>query len=376
MKIIKKKRLLFVMPHLLGGGAELILIRLISYLDRDKYEIGLFLFRNETKDNFSALIPSDVTIESVFDRDKARLRARYEFSWIFLRLINTALKYDILIGALELYPTFLSYFAGRLLRKRIVGWVHIAIEPYLKYCNFDLSNKLSRFVYPRLDAVVFVSKGAFSSMKSFLGNKESRNGMTIYNLLDYPEHYSENACIASKDDGKVVVAAGRLVPQKGFDILIKAHAKLIARDVSHNLVILGEGPLRAELEELAKNLGVCGSVVFKGFVSNPSEYFRTASVFVLSSRFEGLGMVILEAMMVGAPVIATDCPYGPAEILENGKYGILVPPEDVDLLSEAIEKMLFDPVLKNHLRQIGPLRAADFLPDKIISQWDRLFESL
>lgn len=374
MKKTRKKRLLFVMPNLLGGGAQFVLLRLLKSLDRDKYEIRLFLFRNEGEEHYFALIPDNVTVETVFDRDAPRLRARYELSRVFMRLVKTAIRHDIIVGSLELRPTFLAYFAARLLGRRSVGWVHTAIEPYLKICNFNIFSSLTRFVYPRLDAVVFVSKGAHASMESFLGRKGVKNGMTIYNILGHQTLSGETG--ARDEGGKIVVAAGRLVSLKGFDILIKAHAKLVTKGVAHKLVILGEGPLRAELEALARDLGVSGSVVFEGYVVNPVDYFRKATVFVLSSRFEGLGMVILEAMAAGTPVVATDCPFGPAEILEDGKYGLLVPTEDADSLAGAMERMLSDLALQNHLRRIGPLRAADFSSDKIIPQWDRLFESL
>jgi glycosyltransferase involved in cell wall biosynthesis len=372
----KKQRLLFVVPNLLGGGAQLILLHLLKYLSRDKYEIGLFIFRNDGEKHYFAAIPNDVTVEFVYDRDDVRIRARYEFARIFFRLVKCLFRYDIVIGSLELTPTFLSYFAARLLGKRCVGWVHIAIEPYLTYCNFSMFNKLTQYVYPRLNAVVFVSEGASVSMKSYLGSQEINNGMTIYNVLDYPSLEMCENSVGWNAESKTIVAAGRLVPQKGFDVLIKAHAKLIKRSFDHKLIILGDGNLRDELQELARGLGVSDSVVFEGYVVDPSVYFKNATVFVLSSRFEGLGMVILEAMMAGAPVVATDCPYGPAEILENGKYGILVPPEDVNALAAAIERLLLDSGLRDLLKKSGPQRAADFLPDKIIPQWESLFESL
>jgi glycosyltransferase involved in cell wall biosynthesis len=376
MKKIKKKKLLFVMPNLDGGGAQLVLLSLIKYLDRDKYEIGLFLFRNEGEAHYLASIPEDVVVEAVFERGAARLRARYEYSYLFIRLVRFAYQYNIIIGSLELSPTFLAYFTARLLGKLCVGWVHTAIEPYTKDTESSFFCKVAHFVYPRLDAVVFVSNGAYDSMKSFLGGKKIIRGETIYNILDYPIIKQTKTEFESDGKERIVVAAGRLVSLKGFDLLIQAHAKLIANHLYHKLVILGEGPLRSELETIARVLGVSESVVLEGYVENPFDYFRKAEVFVLSSRFEGLGMVMLEAMMAGTPVIATDCPYGPAEVLENGKYGLLVRTEDADSLAEGIERMFSDIGLREQLKLSGRLRAADFSAERLIPQWDRLFETL
>jgi glycosyltransferase involved in cell wall biosynthesis len=110
------------------------------------------------------------------------------------------------------------------------------------------------------------------------------------------------------------------------------------------LVILGEGEKRTELEALAVRLGIAGNTSFFGFDANPFKYMAHCAVFVLSSRWEGFGNVLVEAMTCGAQVVSTDCPSGPAEILENGKYGRLAPPGDAAALATAIDAALDDPL--------------------------------
>jgi len=153
----------------------------------------------------------------------------------------------------------------------------------------------------------------------------------------------------------IVLAAGRLHKQKGYAHLLQAFAHVLNRRPSH-LVILGEGDDREELQGLAVSLGIAPYVHFLGYAHNPLAYMRQAAVFVLSSIAEGFGNVLVEALACGTPVISTDCPHGPREILDGGRYGTLVPIGDVDALARAISASLDRPKpamskeLKEHLQ--------------------------
>jgi glycosyltransferase involved in cell wall biosynthesis len=140
--------------------------------------------------------------------------------------------------------------------------------------------------------------------------------------------------------GPVIVAIGRLVRQKGFDILLRSFARI--EIPGSRLAILGEGPERAALTALADELGIADRLMLPGYVTVPEAWLANASVFVLSSRWEGFGNVVVEALACGAPVVATDCPHGPGEIVRHEHTGLLVPPEDVDALAAAMRRMLTD----------------------------------
>lgn len=140
-----------------------------------------------------------------------------------------------------------------------------------------------------------------------------------------------------------MVGIGRLKPQKGFDLLIRSHAAVLKKAVCHRLVLIGEGDERTTLSELSANLGVSESVIFLGFLTNPYPILARASLFCLSSRYEGFGLVVAEAAVLGIPTIATDCMAGPREILVDGLYGDLVETESVEALSSAIEKHFQNP---------------------------------
>jgi glycosyltransferase involved in cell wall biosynthesis len=137
------------------------------------------------------------------------------------------------------------------------------------------------------------------------------------------------------------LGVGRLTKQKNFPLLIHAFVK-VRQKKTCRLVILGDGELRSEIEILINNFGIHDDVLLPGFQENPFAWMSASSVFVLSSDWEGLGNVLIEAMACGTPVVSTDCPSGPSEILEGGKWGRLVAVGDVDSLSKAILDTLLD----------------------------------
>ena len=153
-----------------------------------------------------------------------------------------------------------------------------------------------------------------------------------------------------------ILSVGNLKAVKNQALLIRAFARLASPNAT--LMILGEGALRPELERLATELGVGNRVILPGFQSDPTPFYETANLFVLSSDYEGFGNVIVEALATGTPVVSTDCPSGPSEILEGGKWGRLTPVGDVDALAMAMKTALAE----EHDPEALKRRAADFSP--------------
>lgn len=162
----------------------------------------------------------------------------------------------------------------------------------------------------------------------------------------------------------VILSAGRLMPQKDYPTLLRAFARIRAMR-SARLVILGEGELRPHLEALARDLGIDADLHLPGFVQNPFAYMARAAVFALSSAWEGLGNVLIEALAVGCPVVSTDCPSGPAEILDGGVHGRLVPVGDDKALAQAIVAALDEKPHRERLQQ----RAWRFSTDRAAEQY-------
>jgi len=172
-----------------------------------------------------------------------------------------------------------------------------------------------------------------------------------------------------------VLGVGKLKPQKGFDVLLRAFARVRAARPAR-LVILGEGPQRRALEQLARELGLSADdVALPGFVANPYAWMARSAVFALSSRWEGLPNALIEALACGCAVVSSDCPSGPAEILENGRLGPLVPVDDAAALAAAIERALApsDPAPRRArardyaIERVAPRYLAALLPDATLA---------
>lgn len=209
---------------------------------------------------------------------------------------------------------------------------------------------LQRIITPRMVPRMFrradiiaVSHGVARDFASHFPHLRN-NIAVIYNpvisdeLMAHSRSRVEHPWFGS-DQPPVVLAIGRLARAKGFDILIEAFAR-VANQTTARLLILGEGPERSRLEAQISSLKMAHVCRLEGYCSNPYPFLRNASAFVLSSRFEGLPTVLIEALAVGTPVIATDCPSGPREILAAGKYGTLVPTENPERLASAILQQL------------------------------------
>jgi glycosyltransferase involved in cell wall biosynthesis len=208
--------------------------------------------------------------------------------------------------------------------------------------NARLPSLVASF-YPWADAISAVSDGVADDLAAVSGIPRERI-TTTYNPVVGPE--IEALAAEPLDDAAfarpgvpVILAAGKLKKQKGFDALIDAFALLRARRPAQ-LVILGEGELRRRLGKQVRRLGLDADVSFPGFVENPFPYMAAAATFVLSSRWEGLPGVLIQAMACGCPVVSTDCQSGPREILADGRYGELVPVGDPRALALAIERSL------------------------------------
>ena len=249
-------------------------------------------------------------------------------------------------------------------RVRIVGTLHSAVRSKRWLRRAKRS-------YPHADVAVGISRGLASELTETLGVPVERIH-TIYNpvvseaLVRNSEQPAGHPWLDNPGP-RVVLAAGRLIELKNFSILLDAFAKTLDR-CSARLIVLGKGHLRPVLESQAKELRIAEHVDFPGFVRNPYAYMAKASLFVLSSRVEGLPTVLIEAMACGCPVVSTDCRYGPDEILEDGRWGELVPVGDANALSEAMLRTLDSPHPSDTLRK----RASFFGIEQAVARYEEL----
>lgn len=266
-----------------------------------------------------------------------------------------------LLSALN-HANLVALWAARWSRYR--GRVVVAEHHHLEMTRGSLFEGtvlplLMRFSYGAATRVVAVSRGVKEALISRIGLPAERIEV-IYNPVISEALYSamaepvEHPFLANRD-GPLVLAVGRLTAAKNLPNLIRAF-EIVHRRFGGKLLILGDGEMRQELGELIESLGLTEAVAMPGFVGNPYAYFAKASVFVLSSDFEALPTVLIEAMAAGVPVVSTDCQSGPREILADGRYGELVQVRNPDALAKGIERALHNPrrpVDKEWLEQFG-----------------------
>lgn len=177
-------------------------------------------------------------------------------------------------------------------------------------------------------------------------------------------------------EAKTVVAVGRLTYQKGFDLLLQAWAEVCRRVSGWQLAIVGDGELRSALSAQAESLGLAGCVTFVPATKDVVAVYRDASVLAMSSRYEGFGMVLLEAQTVGLPVVSFACKCGPSEIVNDGVDGYLVAPGDVDAMADRLVRLMQDGALRRRMGAHAFANAARFSTDAVMKQWMALFDSL
>ena len=229
---------------------------------------------------------------------------------------------------------------------------------------------LRRLVYPFATKLVSVSQGVEDYFTWMPKNKKT----VIYNPFFVSKNASSEIEIPTGVDPerKWIMSMGRLTEQKGFDILLRAFAKVAPKYPDWQLIILGEGELRNELEGLKAELNLNDRAVLPGRVKNPFLLMERAQFFVMSSRFEGFPMAHGEAMLCGLPIIATDCPSGPKELIRDGIDGILIPNQDEAALTVAIERLITNPEEREKFAKSAPEVGTRFSLKNIIQDWTNI----
>lgn len=293
-------------------------------------------------------------------------------------------SYDIVISS-YFNVNFIALLAVKNTRTKIIvcdhGLYHSRHFPIKKHWLNrkikDICYFLMSLSYRKADKIVAASEGIRKELTSFFKLPDEKV-LCIYNPL--PSNIQEAANIAPphpwfEDGGKpIILAAARLEDYgKNLSLLLRAVAK-VHQNFPCRLIILGDGEDRQKLEKLAKDLGVAEDVSMPGITENPYAYMAHADVLVLSSNFEGWGLALIEALACGCPVISTDCPCGPREILENGKYGKLVPVNDVNAMAQAITEVIVEGKVSCS-REERIARGQDFIEYDAVKQYADLCDS-
>lgn len=370
------KKLTIVIHSLRGGGAERVLVNLLRGLDRSDFSINLILYERV----FDYPLPDKVEVASLdieASRNLFKLIKGFVLKIIRLALLFRRNRPDIIFSLLS------STNVAVIIAKLLSGTKNKVIVSEHTYPSVNLSNEtyggitrlFIKSCYPKADKIIAVSASIKQDLVSNFHFPETKIEV-VYNPVDIGEieKLSEEAVEHPWFQGEipVIVSVGRLTRQKGYPHLLRAFS-IVRKDLHCRLSIIGEGEDHTKLLNLAKDLGIEGEVEFLGFQRNPFKYMARSSLFVLSSLYEGFPNVLLEAMALGLPVISTDCPSGPGEIIEDQKNGILVPVKEERALAGAIITVMADKGMREILGRGARLRAGDFALEKIVNDYKRVF---
>jgi glycosyltransferase involved in cell wall biosynthesis len=366
------KRVVFHTASLRGGGAERVFTLMANALAARGHEVTLFTWNAEGP-NAQLLSPAvqlvslDMPIVGEGYGKPGTLRGIARSVAFFGRH-----RPDVVFAAPEFANLAVAIaLIGAASRARFFPSFHAAASLPSNDFGAKLAIAMSALVRLRAERAIAVSQGVGRDLVA--RGFPSERVVVINNPLSgaiagKDETHDWQTALAGMGDGPVVATAGRLVAVKDHMTLLEAFARLRAERAAR-LVIFGDGPLEGALRAKADALGIGASVLLPGYVNDPSACYKAADLFVLSSTSEGFGNVLIEAMAEGVPVVSTDAPHGPREILADGRYGPLVPVGDAGALALAMASTLDAPLDAQTLRA----RAADFGIDIIADRYEALF---
>ncbi len=351
----EKMRITFAIGSLAGGGAERILMLLSEALLKRGYAVTVLTLFSEEADSY-ALARSVKRVALGFS-------GPFEVALHFL-----SLRRSILSTAPDIVISFMFRMNIMVLISTFFLKIPIVvcerIDPKAHRISF-IWKWMRRCFYPFADSIVVQTRAA----RDYFSSRLKLKVCIIPNLVPNP---TGNIVVRNPSHPLRLIAIGRLHSQKGFDLLLRAFAPLKKKHPKWRLIILGEGPLRPELQILLDRLGLLKSVDLPGFVKCPGDYLRASDLFVLSSRYEGFPNALCEAMANGLPVISTDCPSGPSEIIRDGIDGVLVAANDIDVLSTAMDHLMSDEAERKRLSSRAPEIIQRFGVEKMVDLWEDL----
>jgi glycosyltransferase involved in cell wall biosynthesis len=358
-------RIALFMPSFRGGGAERVMLTIATALADKGASVDVVVAQREGP--YLSQVPAPVR---VVDLRAGRVLAALPGLTRYLRRVRP----QALLSALA-HANVVAVWARALARVPVRLVVAEHTTPTLSAAHAPRLRErmlpaFIRFSYRHADAVVAVSNGVAADLAAVTGLERDRI-LTIYNPIVTPrvEEGAEEPLRHpwfTPGAPPVVLGAGRLTAAKDFPTLLRAFA-IVRASRPLRLLILGEGEERPALEALAAELGIEADCSFPGFTANPYAYMARAAVFVLSSRWEGLPTVLVEAMASGCAVVSTDCRNGPREILEDGRHGVLVPVGDPEALARGISATLDAP-----RRPSAAARARDFSLEAALLHYSRV----
>lgn len=362
----------FFIPDLTFGGAEQVTVNIVNGLSERGYSVELLLSRRDGK--LQAELDTDVRVRELSAGRTAGLGV--------LADLPALVSYLRRQEPTALFPHLSHVSVACLTAKRVLGLdTKIIPTEHKTFRERDetttkdrLVDRLTPLVYPTADRIIAVSEGVADSITA--QTRLSREDISVlYNPVDVNAVRAQASTPVSHewvgdDATDLVVYVGRLEAEKDLETWLRAFDKVHQHNPEARAILVGDGSCRPQLEARLDALGLSEVVSLPGYVENPYPYMKQADVFALSSRFEGLPTVLIEALACECPIVSTDCPGGTAEILAGGDVGRLVPVGDARALAEAIDQTLAEPTDCDQLSA----RAESFAPDAVFDEYERFLD--
>lgn len=366
--MMKIKVLVFLF-QLNGGGAERTVVNIINKLDEKIYDIVLVL-GNDKNNEYLNLISDNVKIKFL---NCDRLRK------CFFKLRKSIIQEEPNLIFTTMNPNNLMVLLAKIFSFRSIP---VVIREANNRTQSGKVTKINRFItsvfYNYSNKVVALSQGVREDLIENFKIKADKIKV-IYNPVDIDNiNILKNEIVDDVDimtNQKLIISVGRLEEQKDFPTLIRAFS-LVQEKINAKLIILGKGSQEIMLKKLCEDLKIEDKVLFLGFKENPQKYVKISDLFVLTSKWEGFGHVIVEAMAVGTPVVITDCKSGPFEIIQDNKYGVLAEVENYQDIAEKVIALLEDNRMSSLYAKKGIERSYDFNSNTIVKEYEELFDKV
>lgn len=377
-------KIVYYLPSLhTPGGLERIITFKANYFAEhfDDYSVTIVTSEQVGNAPYFPLSPKvrhidiDVPFDWPYNQSRLQKLIKYPFRYSKFKkkLTQTLIELnaDITISTLRRELNFINSVPDGSIK---IGEFHVTRNSYQAQA-IESNNPIVKFVKNKW-ANAFTKNLSELSKLVILTYEEVDNWPELNNTVVIPNPIIIPSSDVTKDEYKQVIAAGRYMPQKGFDMLIDSWALVAKKHPSWKLRIYGDGALRTEYQQKIDRLGIADTCILEHTVPNINDKYCQSSIFVLSSRFEGFGMVIIEAMACGVPPISFDCPCGPRDIIEDGVDGLLVQCCNIEQLAEKISYLIENDSIRKEMGKQALKNVQRYQMENISIQWKDLFESL
>jgi GalNAc-alpha-(1->4)-GalNAc-alpha-(1->3)-diNAcBac-PP-undecaprenol alpha-1,4-N-acetyl-D-galactosaminyltransferase len=363
-------RLTLIISHLSIGGAQRVFSIMANYWAKKGWQITLLTFDNNDNEPFYDLHPAIIHRPLDIFRESANAFEAVSNNITRIRALRKAIKSSKPQAVIcFMRQTNVVAILASIGLKYPVIISERSIPAYDRYSK--AWERLIQWCYRKSFRLIVQNQAV---LKHFADDTKLK-AQVIPNPIIKPNSFEPEKRKATRSTANVLVTLGRLSREKGYDLLLKAYAIISPKHPTWSLEIWGEGPHRTSLEKLRDELGLNDKVSLPGLTKQSTEKLQHADLFVLASRYEGFPNALCEAMACGLPVISFDCPSGPLEIIRDGLDGILVPPENIEALAAAMDRLMGDEEERDHLAKRAPEVIERFGLEKVMGAWEEVITS-